>query len=242
MNCKNCNHTIPNDSEFCPFCGTAIEAGSFSFVCQKCGHEIPEDSEFCPFCGETINNAEGITICKKCGKPLLDDAQFCKFCGTKRGVDPKQRICKKCGKPITDDSDYCPYCGAKNKNHVGALKKRKKTIIVVSAILIAVVLFTLFAAQPIYQSALQATVNKAVELTNQRKFTDAYSKLMTFEQYNHSSYGLDTNTSEYKRLKRYIEAGVYYERGEYAIAYNMFNNLGDYRASKILAEDCNRLK
>lgn len=50
MNCTNCGKTLPNDSEFCTFCGKEIEKG-LTPKCSKCGSEIPKDSEFCPYCG-----------------------------------------------------------------------------------------------------------------------------------------------------------------------------------------------
>lgn len=48
MKCKKCNHTVPEDSEFCPYCGASIEKGQ---TCPECGQVLPEDSLFCPFCG-----------------------------------------------------------------------------------------------------------------------------------------------------------------------------------------------
>lgn len=53
MNCICCEKKIPDDSEFCPYCGTAVEHIQTP-MCKGCGKDIPEDSEFCPYCGMPI--------------------------------------------------------------------------------------------------------------------------------------------------------------------------------------------
>ncbi|MBQ6215444.1 MAG: zinc-ribbon domain-containing protein [Oscillospiraceae bacterium] len=55
MICSNCNKTIPDDSEFCVYCGNKIVIEN---RCKKCGAIILEDSNYCQYCGSPIENNE----------------------------------------------------------------------------------------------------------------------------------------------------------------------------------------
>lgn len=60
-----------------------------TIVCIECGREIPEDMDFCPFCGNYKTKAlhfdsEGNFIpgvCPSCGAELEEGARFCIKCG-----------------------------------------------------------------------------------------------------------------------------------------------------------------
>lgn len=53
MICPNCKSNIPDDSKFCPDCGTKVAKNE---VCPHCGAEnLPKDSMFCPECGCKID-------------------------------------------------------------------------------------------------------------------------------------------------------------------------------------------
>ena len=61
MNCPKCGMTLPDDSEFCQYCGERIEplnaisdipTENIEKKCPKCGMALPDDSDFCQFCGE----------------------------------------------------------------------------------------------------------------------------------------------------------------------------------------------
>ena len=63
MNCPKCGMTLPDDSEFCQYCGERIEplnaisdipTENIEKKCPKCGMALPDDSDFCQFCGEKI--------------------------------------------------------------------------------------------------------------------------------------------------------------------------------------------
>ena len=52
--CSNCNQTVPDDSIYCPFCGSnqikEIVDKTVKY-CQDCGKKIPKEAEKCSFCG-----------------------------------------------------------------------------------------------------------------------------------------------------------------------------------------------
>lgn len=61
MKCLKCDHTIPDDSVFCEFCGSKVDAQNTyeessvkKIYCRQCGKEVMSDSVFCEFCGSQI--------------------------------------------------------------------------------------------------------------------------------------------------------------------------------------------
>lgn len=48
MNCIYCGKALPDDSEFCAYCGKTVERVP---KCKSCGKQITEDSLFCAYCG-----------------------------------------------------------------------------------------------------------------------------------------------------------------------------------------------
>lgn len=61
MKCLKCNHTIPDDSVFCEFCGSKVDAQNTyeessvkKIYCRKCGNELSDNSMFCRRCGEKL--------------------------------------------------------------------------------------------------------------------------------------------------------------------------------------------
>lgn len=54
--CISCGKEVPNDSVFCPFCGSKdIKDDN---ACPNCKKIVPTDSVFCPFCGERMIDEE----------------------------------------------------------------------------------------------------------------------------------------------------------------------------------------
>ena len=117
--------------------------------CRKCGAQIPDDSEFCPKCGtrnviqnvievETSgvnlskssvqkNNTPAIlknpTPCPECGKILLTEWEYCPYCiednpgfdhsGAENPTNTGLR-CPECGKSLLAEWENCPYCTETN--------------------------------------------------------------------------------------------------------------------------------
>ena len=61
---ENFAASIPENTDFCVFCGTPI----------------PKDSSFCISCGKRV--AEEVSTCTKCGAELSAGTVFCHKCGT----------------------------------------------------------------------------------------------------------------------------------------------------------------
>ena len=264
IKCSKCGLQIPAESTFCQYCGAKNESADGLHECPQCGMSIPEGSLFCQYCGAEIKaddgsvDADNVTAtgsftqgssqrrCKKCGKPLLDNELYCKYCGCKYS-DPQagnvqpRRTCSKCGKAITQDSIFCPYCGA--NNNTGWLKKHKQSVFIIVSVVLVLIMFSVFAVPPAYQSLQQRRVDHVIQLVDQRKFTEAYQTMATLEAQNYPEIGLglDLDVAGYQKLKDYIMAGIYYEEGSYKIASMMFSNLGNYRESRVLSEECQKL-
>lgn len=61
MNCIKCAKPVPDDSDFCPYCGEFIEK-STCVSCPVCGKELPEDSSFCQYCGTEVSSSAAKSI------------------------------------------------------------------------------------------------------------------------------------------------------------------------------------
>ena len=51
--CLNCKMAVPNQSAFCPGCGSSLAQSVFSTkFCGQCGTALSAENRFCPICGE----------------------------------------------------------------------------------------------------------------------------------------------------------------------------------------------
>ena len=77
MLCPNCKLIIPNDSDFCQYCGTTIDNNAVSSI------ELPKEKEKCsPIHVKAENPNKKIYYCPKCGLLSFKSAT-CRFCGEK---------------------------------------------------------------------------------------------------------------------------------------------------------------
>lgn len=56
MKCLNCNLSVPDDAEFCPFCKAKIDAEHKR--CPKCFFKLRVNQNVCPKCGYEISESE----------------------------------------------------------------------------------------------------------------------------------------------------------------------------------------
>lgn len=82
--CPNCSSMVPQNSLFCPHCGTKIKLQNNN-VCAKCGNEVPTGSKFCPACGTPFVAKQQEIFCTTCGAKNEPNAKFCSSCGSKIG-------------------------------------------------------------------------------------------------------------------------------------------------------------
>ena len=55
MKCVNCGQEIPDNSQFCGYCGTKVEPKlSAKRFCPSCGKELKANAKFCTSCGASI--------------------------------------------------------------------------------------------------------------------------------------------------------------------------------------------
>lgn len=77
MKCENCNRSIPNDSDFCQYCGFAIITQS--------KNEPNQETEFSPEDTKVENGASKKSyktrFCKKCGASINLNTKICNGCG-----------------------------------------------------------------------------------------------------------------------------------------------------------------
>lgn len=82
--CPNCSSMVPQNSLFCPHCGTRMKLQTNN-VCAKCGNEVPVGSKFCPSCGAPFVPKQQEIFCTNCGAKNEPNAKFCSTCGSKIG-------------------------------------------------------------------------------------------------------------------------------------------------------------
>ena len=68
--CLFCGAVIPENSDFCPYCGKKIEIEKPKNLCTICKADIPAGSEFCPFCGNKQNGRKDLHPLSIEKKPL----------------------------------------------------------------------------------------------------------------------------------------------------------------------------
>ena len=134
MQCSKCGNILPNDSEFCPYCGAKVQmthpigaatvsAASYPQANQPAGYTANGLQQRAP---ETIQNAAPSYI-----------SSYNPSNGAGAGViQSKKLVCKNCGGPI-DSTNKCVSCGKPYSRF------SKKTIAIICASLVLAVLIGL---------------------------------------------------------------------------------------------------
>ncbi len=76
--CPDCSRAIPEDAQFCPYCGHQVMVFS---QCTECGKNLPPNARFCPKCGTPAGQGPQAKKCSHCGAENLPQAVFCDQCG-----------------------------------------------------------------------------------------------------------------------------------------------------------------
>lgn len=78
--CQECDHTIPADARFCPYCG---HQQLIQQQCGHCGKNLSPNAAFCSRCGLPTEERPRELVCPHCQTTNLPGAVFCNQCGEK---------------------------------------------------------------------------------------------------------------------------------------------------------------
>ncbi len=214
MICKNCNREIPNDSEYCSFCGNVAESviSSNSASGLKKGYtylELKQWNDAEQFFREAIINDENTAeayIGKMLARYKADSIENLAASGKKFSSDDDFKFAVKYA-----DSEYAnklmQYDAECSKN---AKNKTLTFSIFVSAISICVAIAILLVTVIIPKAKYNDALNNATNLLEIKKYDEAYTILEEIG-----------NTKLIKESK-YNRALELYNNGDYANSYFLF--------------------
>ena len=195
MYCEKCDEYLPDDSEFCPYCGSPATDKKEEIIpeniCSSCKKEIPDDSEFCPFCGEKVVLATNVDVSKKAKPEERKVPEPVVYIGP-NGIKEKTSI---------KDSTKSVFQNIRNKSF-----GRKEIIaIVVSAILLLAIIITVVAV------VISSTNKKKAEMTN----TTNYSSYRYTDSYTQTEERKTQSFEDWYRTRTYEEDYDYNDDSDY---------------------------
>lgn len=131
-------------------------------ICNKCKKDIPDNSEFCPYCGENLKeetNSKSETKTQEAKEnsktKIKDDINSEKtenISNEEANIknNPNDNlVCKKCKKELQPNFKRCPYCGTKIKEdkpkiNKDILKNKKLIIVLLGIIGVLLIVSTVF--------------------------------------------------------------------------------------------------
>ena len=78
--CPQCQHVVPKQAVFCPYCGSHLLVFD---KCSKCNKNLPPTAQFCPRCGHPVEAKASPKKCSRCGRENLPNSLYCNGCGEK---------------------------------------------------------------------------------------------------------------------------------------------------------------
>ncbi len=78
--CPQCQHVVPKQAVFCPYCGSHLLVFD---KCSKCNKNLPPTARFCPRCGQSVETKANPKKCSHCGVENLPNSDYCNGCGEK---------------------------------------------------------------------------------------------------------------------------------------------------------------
>lgn len=225
MRCPNCNRTIPDDSEFCQYCGHELK-----LVCPKCGADLDDDSDFCKKCGKkikkkSINKKKTTPIhIKLSADEIYDEAILLKSKNNIKNL--KSAIDKFSSIPDYEDSEEHKL------NCLSAIKtlkaKRRKRIILSIAGILTVVLISFAVFAVINWIVPEIKYNNAKERFESADFDTAKTLFSELDNYKDSKDMVKKTDLQ----KKYNDGLIKLEKGEYNEAADIFNSIINYSNSR----------
>ncbi len=220
MICTNCNSEIPNDSEYCSFCGNVVESviSSNNTTGLKKGYtylELKQWNDADQFFREAIINDENIAeayIGKMLARYKADSIENLAASGKKFGNDDDFKFAVKYA-----DSEY----GNKLMRYDAECSKRAKNktlafSLLISAVAICIAISILLVTVIIPKVKYKDAFNNATNLLEMKKYDEAYTILEEIG-----------NTKLIKESK-YNRALEFYNNGDYADSYFLFLDIRGY--------------
>ncbi len=133
LNCPNCGHEVPLNTNFCPECGYQVRNVK---VCLNCSFENPVDAKFCERCGSKFyleQITKNIKTCPNCSSAIHQNAKFCPECGYSF-----LKICPRCKSENPPEAKFCEECGYEFVN-----KRLNLGKILVSSIILVIFVLSL---------------------------------------------------------------------------------------------------
>lgn len=123
--------------------------------CNECKKDIPDNSEFCPYCGKDLRKSDSPKTNDQDILNELDNIKANKIeqnnNTTKASTiqEPEKLICKKCNKELQPNFRRCPYCGSKikekkPKSNKDILNNKKLIIVLLGIIGVLLIVSTVF--------------------------------------------------------------------------------------------------
>lgn len=172
--------------------------------CNKCKKDIPDNSEFCPYCGKDLRKSDFSKTNDQDILNELDNIKANKveqsYNTTKANTiqELEKLICKKCNKELQPNFRRCPYCGSKikekkPKSNKDILNNKKLIIVLLGIIGVLLIVSTVF---------ITLYVNSITTKTNDysaEKSSDGYTKYILNTKSN--IYHIDDECPAAMRLK-----------------------------------------
>ena len=150
---------------------------------------IPDDSEFCQYCGSEIEKPQEPKApkCEKCGNTLPLDSDFCQYCGNRilkyTAENPSQKTryyCSNCGGLIDNNSRICTQCG---KQHFKGFSSKVIVAIILAVLLVVSIVVSMILY--IQNTKLQDTIEE-LEVENQQYYdywVESFEQIAFFDKY-----------------------------------------------------------